>query len=108
MKQGIPFVAFSLHSDDDDLHVSTLDGSRVESGKVQESTLTNLEMLNERGLEEASKMIGMYVLGLLQISHTDKFLQYPNLIVRTEVPPSKRELEILNRRLQQMDSNEGQ
>jgi hypothetical protein len=106
MKQGVPFVAFSLHSEDDNLHISTLDGSRVARGEVQESILSDLGMLNERGLEEASKMIGMYVLGLLQISHPDKFMHFPNLIVKKGIPPTKEELEKMNEKLRQLDSEE--
>ena len=108
MKQGVPFVAFSLHTDDDALHVSTLDGSRVRRNEVQESTLSDLALLNQLGLEEAARTIGMYVLGLLQISHPDKFAQYPNLIVSRNAPPTRQELASMHERLRQLDAEQDQ
>lgn len=85
MKSGLAFIAFSLHPDDDDLHVSTLSGNRVAKNDIRESTFSNLEMYNERSLEETATIIGKYVLGMLQIEHPKKFRQYPNL--RIEIKP---------------------
>ena len=106
MKPGTAFVAFSLHPSDDDMHVSTLVGSRVALNQVQEETLGNLEMMNQRGLDEAAMMLGKYVLGLMQNEHPDKFRQYPNLILKLEAPPTFGALEEMNERLRRMDEED--
>lgn len=84
MKPGVPFIAFSLHPDDDALHVSSLDGHRVSRNQICESTFVDLEFFNDRGLEEAANMIGKKVLMTLQLEHPEKFKRYPNLVA--EIP----------------------
>jgi len=96
MKSGVACIAFSLHPDDDDLHVSTLSGNRVEKNDIWESTFSNLEMFNDRGLEETATIIGKYVLGIFQIEHPEKFRQYPNLRIEIKPGASKEQLKQLD------------
>lgn len=55
------------------------------TGKPDENSLGPLELLNERGLDTAAGMIGMYVLAMLNLWHPEVFKQYPAL--RVEIPP---------------------
>lgn len=103
MESGVAFIAFSLHDDDDALHVSKLSGSRVARNQIQESTFSNLEIYNERGLEETATIIGKYVLGMLQIEHPEKFKQYPNLLLDIPKGPSEEQVQQIDEKLRRMD-----
>lgn len=107
MKPGVPFVAFSLHPDDDDLHVTTLTGNRVKKNDMRESTLGDLELLNMRGLDEAAKMLGMYFLGMMQIEYPEKFNKYPKLIFEIPPGPSKERLDQIEQNLRFTGSEGG-
>lgn len=103
MKPGVGFIAFSLQPPSIELHVSSLSGSRIKKNQVVETTFTDLELLNRRGLDEAAMIIGKYVLGTLQIDHPELFKQYPNLKIVLEPLPSSEELKKMDEELKRLD-----
>lgn len=92
MRTDVPFIAFSLSADDDALHTTMLDRRALERKKPEfEDTLSTLESLNDRGVDEAAILIGKWVLMMLYYSYPDKFAPYPNLVVPVRpISPERR------------------
>lgn len=96
MKADLPFIAFSLHADDDALHTTMLDRYRLERKRPAfEDTLGTLASLNDRGMDEAATLIGKWVLLILQNSYPDKFAPYPDLVIPVRPMSPERKAAIL-------------
>ena len=107
MKPGVAFIAISLHPEDDNLHVSTLSGHRVARNEVQESTFSDLNSYNERGLEATATIIGKLILGTLQLANPEKFKQYPNLLMDIPKGPVLDQVAQSEKKPRQPDEEDG-
>jgi len=92
MKDGAAFIAFSLNENDNVLDVSMRTGSGVESNRIVQTFMPDLEWLNERGLDYTAATIGRFVLSVLQIQHRDRFTAFPNLHVPASIRPTAEQL----------------
>ncbi|WP_305824629.1 hypothetical protein [Massilia brevitalea] len=107
MKQGRPFVAFSLEPSDDALHITLLSGPRVLRNEVVEQTFTDLPSLSLHGLDGGAAIIGKFVLAVLQREYPEKFKKYPNLIIKVGRGPTEEDLKAMEERLGLDASDEG-
>lgn len=91
-KKGVPYVTFSLHPEKEALLVSSLCQDQIDDDEDEESTLCHLEMLNGQGLDEAAMLLGKHIMGLLRISHPERFEKYPNLVFEIPKGPTDDDL----------------
>lgn len=80
-----PYIAFTLQ--DNTLMTTTVDGLPPKyTGKPFELNFLTLDSLNEKGFDEAGRLVGGYVLGMLSIWYPDLMKnQYPNLFIDTRI-----------------------
>lgn len=96
MRTGVPFIAFSLHADDDALHTTMLDRRALERKRpVFENTFGTLASFNDRGVDEAAILIGKWVLLMLYNSYPDKFAPHPDLVIPVSPLSPERKAAIL-------------
>lgn len=95
-KEG-PFVTFKIDPTEEALLIST---------QSQEGIPSPLAMLNEIGLDEATKMIGKYVLTMLRLDDPERFTRYPNLIFKPEPGPTREEVNASSEQLRQLDERD--
>lgn len=106
MKPGVAFIAFSLQPPDSALHVSTLSRDRARTNEIKETAFTDLNFLNQRGLDEAAMLIGKYVLGMFQVDYPELFNQYPNLKIALEPMPNSEELGKMDEQLKRLEDED--
>jgi len=104
MKEGVPFIAFSVQEGDDHLYMTLLDSRAVERKKpAYEDTFLTLAQFNERGLEESATMIGKLVLATLQRSNPAHFTAYPKLVVEVRPAPTREQLAATDAEIERQD-----